>query len=72
MSEMADYLACAMLKISLLVVDFEEMDDKSMRFSAKLDGCYSYQAIVPAAKVDEALKTQANGLESHLGKGGLV
>jgi len=42
----ADLLACALLKVSLLVVDFQEQPDKSIFFTAKLDGSIAYQAFV--------------------------
>lgn len=42
----ADFLACSILKISLLIVDFKEQADKSMSFTAKLDGSVTYQASI--------------------------
>jgi hypothetical protein len=58
----ADLVTCAILRISLLVVDFQKRDDKSIHFSAKLDGSIVYEAICAPLPEDEALESNARGL----------
>lgn len=42
----ADFLACSILKISMLVIDFQEQADKSICFTSKFDGSIAYQAFI--------------------------
>lgn len=58
----ADLLACALLRISLLVIDFQEQTDKSIAFNAKLDGSVIYQASIATPSVDRGLESNARGL----------
>lgn len=57
----ADLVACAMLKISLLVIDFQERADKSIHFTAKLDGSIIYESSIASHSVNRALKSKARG-----------
>ena len=68
-SNSADLLICGLLKISLLVIDFQEHVDKSILFTAKLDGSITYQSFIAMPSVNRGLESNPSLVESQRSEG---
>jgi hypothetical protein len=62
----ADLLMCGLLRISLLLITFDQTDRNVFKFRAKLDGSIIYEAICGQGIRDRPLKSKIKGLASHL------